>query len=373
METIAHSDPLEREINSGRRNPEALLRQLDQELLPGLIGRDLTALRQLTVDRPVDRITSQSRPPAATTDPGRAGSSPIPRQRIHPARRLLEVPPTVRSPFPPYWTAGRPELLPQARACREKTDWQWPPPPALLHQGPTLDPDRNPALRQLEAGRLLFPAPGGPTDYWHNTGLELRPDPEPKSARGPEPTAYLLWDQDSGQVLSRFRLGKETGRYAGWNWNHYDSRNQLAGMAQSPEMLWEQACAGTVATAALLCSRRPLNRLQLLNYCQEEIIPLRGLELTPPADPAAASLRGGYDYRELRRLQDGRVLWEFTRKENSLSEYNLRKQTDRWLCARPDERQPHYIADTFEAAVARLLVESLAADETAGSHLPTRL
>lgn len=168
-------------------------------------------------------------------------------------------------------------------------------------------------------------------------------------------------------------MEREIGRHAGKTWNHYDSRNQLAGMAQSPEKLWEQAVAGAVATAARLRSRRQLTRLQLLNYSQPEILNLLGLELTPPADPAVAKLHGGYDYRELRRLQEGRVLWEFTRKENSLSEYNLRKQTDRWLCARPDERQPHYIADTFEAAVARLLVESLAADETAGSHLPTRL
>ena len=331
LETIAHSDRLERAINIGRRDPEALLRELDTELLPGIIRRELAALRQLAVDRHIDHAAARrDRPanPAANPD----NSDGIPGSGfLRPARYWKSLQKD-EARFRQYWTARRPELLAQARARREQQDCQWPP-PALAAQSPALDPDRNPALHHLAAGRLLFPAPGGPSDYWYYAGLELRPDPEPKSARSPEPTAYLLRDRDTNQVLGRFRREKETGCHAGRNWNHYNSRNTLTGTAQSPEILWEQAVAGAVATAARLRSRRQLNRLQLLNHSQQEILDLLGLGITPPADPAAALLRGGNDYRELRRLEDGQVLWQLTQRENPINEYYRRQLPCSWLGA----------------------------------------
>ena len=323
------------------------------------------------MDRQIDQTTRANRP-AALTDPANCNGPSVPGAGfLRPADYWKSLRQD-EARFRQYWTARRLELLAQAHDLRDQQELQWPPPPALLWQSPALDPHRNPARQQLEAGCLLFPAPGGPTDYWYHGGLELRPDPEPKSARSPEPTAYRLLDRDTNQVLGRFRLEKETGRYAGNNWNHYNARNTLVGTAQSPETLWEQAVAGAVVTAARLRSCRQLNRLQLLNLTQPEILQRLGLELTPPAAPSLARPSGNDDYRELRRLEDGRVLGQLTQRENSINEYYRRKLPCSWLGARPGEQQPRYAADTLEALLTRLLAESLATGETTGTNLPTK-
>lgn len=379
-ETIAHSARLEQAIKAGRRNPESLLRELDEELLPGIVGRELTAMNQAAVERNINRITNpeyRKHRAVASGSADREKASVPGAGFLRAADYWLSLR-RDEARFRRYWAARRADLLAAAQARREKLEPQWPPPPPLVMLCPALDPERNPVLRQLEAGRPLFPPPGSPTDYWYHAGLELRPDPDSRAKPSrTEPAAYILLDRDSGQILGRFRLEKGPGRHAGYDWNQYDHRNQLMAMAQSPERLWEQAILGAIATAGKLRSRRQLQRMQLLNFSKEEILDRLGLELTPPTGPAIRPPRGGYEYRELRRQADGQILWELALTENSISEYKLRKETRGWRGFKPGEQHPRFAAGELAALLYRLLAESLeageTAGETAGSDLPERL
>lgn len=366
-ETIAHSARLEQAIKAGRRNPESLLRELDEELLPGIVAREQTTLNQAAIERHISRTTSLEYREYRAAHPV-PGSGFIRPADYWQSLRKDEA------RFRRYWASCRADLLAAAQARREGQEPQWPPPPPLAGQCPALDPDRNPILRQLEAGHPLFPPPGGPTDYWYHAGLELQPDPTSRARQSrTEPAAYILRDRDSGQILGRFRLEKRPGRQAGYDWNQYDHRNQLMAMAQSPERLWEAAILGAIATAGKLRARRQLQRMQLLNFSKEEILDRLGLELTPPAGPAILPPRGGCEYRELRRQADGEILWELTLTENSRSEYQLHKETHGWRGFKPSEQHPGFAAGDLEALLYRLLAESLEAGETAGSDLPERL